>query len=707
MWAKMGVVWRCLMVLMLAPIMVMASPHAEVQFLVAESKPVANQPYLVGVQFKLDPGWHIYWKNPGESGFPPTFNWSTPMTQPYEWPLPKRYEMGGILNYVYEGAPVIVFEQTWAKVPATIDLKVSWLECADVCIPQEATLTLDFPLKETDPRIQPKTLLAAKKTDFEPLAVQVKVSQGRTVWVLPLKDVQDVYWFPFDKLAETPKAYDVVAQGEEVLLTLPNSMRVSAEQGILKVVDRRGTRGYRLTMARSDSAIHTPLVMEMKKVPKVEEAVRQVALPTGSMDTTLDLSSVTQNREKGPSSEKRISVVWMMVLAFIGGVILNAMPCVFPVLAFKVLHLVKEQASFSVRLRNTLAYTLGVLGTFWVLALAIGVLQRFGVQLGWGFQLQSPMFVGLLALLMVWIGCHLWGLNQLPLMCVSGLSKWSSGPSTDRPVSNIGMGVLSVVMASPCTAPFMAVAIGFALTQSLVVITAIFTALGLGFVCPMALLTLSDRVMNRLPKPGAWMVTFKRVLAVPMILTAVWLGWVFLNQTSYLAVGILVGLMVVLGVMGWVIMRVFSPELPESNRPALGIEVMAWTGCIVAMVMILIGVSQMKDEPSRPQSYRAQLDAYLAKGMPVLVDVTADWCLTCKVNEKTVLNTPEIQAYLAERGIAVLVMDWTKKDDDIRQYLASFGMSGVPLMVYYPVTGEPRVLPQILTKDLFRSVLDE
>ncbi len=335
---------------------------------------------------------------------------------------------------------------------------------------------------------------------------------------------------------------------------------------------------------------------------------------------------------------------WVVLFyAFLGGIILNVMPCVLPVLSLKALDLISSADQEQKKKRwNALLYASGVVGSFLLLGGILMSLKAFGLELGWGFHLQSPIFVGILVVLMFVVGLNVWGAFELPLWIQSKLSLGGK----DR--SHFMTGVLATLVATPCTAPFMAPALGVALTLPSFIGVWVFVSLGLGLALPYVLLSLSPRFQKLLPKPGAWMLSFKKILAVPMFLTAIWLGWVFVS---------------------------------------------------------LIGVDQVGRHDGAQMYSEQVLNDAIRENKTVLVDVTADWCVTCLVNEKGVLNTEDTQALFKEKGVAVLVADWTARDDSITKYLESFGRNGVPLYVLYKPGESPRVLPQVLTKKIIKDAV--
>ena len=630
--------------------------HTTINWITNQDMLKSGSPVKVGVQFNMDPNWHIYWKNPGESGLPPSFKWNRTPDREYHWPAPKKVTIGGVKNFVYYDELMAVFE--WSELNRPLAVTIDWLECETVCIPQTVSLNISWPISDASQLASDRIQEAILKGSLqEIMGHRISTEKGDQLsFPIQSSSVQSVYFFPLSQdIFEYPDEYSIVTSNQNTLINLPFSEAES----------RSFTSGV-LTVKNHDESIRSYRV----SLPSV---------PSFSLGQFLQMCG----------------------FAFIGGMILNLMPCVFPILAFKIYHIIHQHPSRIERLRNNLAYLSGVMMTFGLLALSIWAVQQIGIQLGWGFQLQSPVFVGVMTVVMMIVTLNLLDLNQVPSGLLSLMSKPSGGSFQSKRTSNVGIGMLSVVMATPCTAPFMAPAIGFALTQNIGVILGVFSCLGLGFALPVITLSMSDQLVSRLPKPGPWMVVLKKWLAIPMFFTALGLMWVFYVQTSFKSLVILLSGVVMIAGMGlWI---KYQSNSRKTGSALQRLESYGW-----GMILLVVTVTLFFGIPSTIERAAStipvsKISADLA---PLFVDVTAEWCVTCKVNEATVLNTKEIQALFKTYGVQYTVLDWTTRDDTITQYLSSFNRSGVPLYVFYPNKKEPIILPQILTKAMIRRLLE-
>jgi thiol:disulfide interchange protein DsbD len=428
----------------------------------------------------------------------------------------------------------------------------------------------------------------------------------------------------------------------------------------------------------------------------------EVALPAGEGAVVEAVAATTGPVETRPADAESIGLGLALLLALGGGLILNLMPCVLPVLSFKALALAGSGESRSRARSHAAWYTLGVLASFAAAGLAVMALRAAGQALGWGFQLQQPAIVGALALLMFAIGLSLSGLWQFG----AGLANTGGGlAARTGPAGDFFTGVLAVVVASPCTAPFMGSALGYAFTASAPAALAVFLMLGLGLALPFLLIGWVPALAARLPKPGAWMETLKQWLALPMYLTAVWLLWVFGKQRGMdgLAVLLAAAVLLAMGLWWWEKHRFADGRGPRLLGAAL--VVLALAGAVFAARLPGGATPVAAAEGSQPYS-AATLAALRAEGRPVLINMTADWCITCKVNEKAVLGTDAFRELLAKTNTAYLVGDWTNEDPAITAFLEEYRSPGVPLYVVFPADGGPgKKLPQLLTRDILEAEL--
>ena len=640
----------------------------------------------VGLVLTLEEKWHVYWLNAGDSGEPPHITWTMPdgvTAGPMQFPVPSRLPLGPLMDFGYEdvGAfPVLLTASSKAKPgPIHLDANVRWLVCREVCIPGKAHLGLDLKVAPGAPA--PAALVgalgAALNTLPKPLPTKMKltVNGGKSDFVLTLVtgDAEtDAEFYPFDQ--------DLIDN--------------AADQEVEPVAG-----GVRLRVKRA---------AELTKLPKELHGVLKLSGEQG-YDVTAQVVpgeiAPASGGTKPATSTDGVTAVGAIGLALVGGIILNLMPCVFPVLFLKGLALVQSSSEERGRLRaHGLVYTLGILVSFWLIVAVLLGLRSTSNQIGWGFQLQSPTFLVVLALGLFFFSLSLAGQFDL------GLSMTNAGDSLTRKQGFTGSfftGVLATVVATPCTAPLMGAAIGFALAQPAWITFAVFTALGLGLALPYLLLSANPAWTRVLPRPGAWMETLKQLTAVPLFLTVIWLTWVYgrlysgssAASTGGLAVDHLAKLMIgflLVAVAGWAL----------AKWPA------RWGSVGVAVVLgvAALGVTlyQPKDTlltwaPYTPET----LAAARAAGHPVFIDFTAAWCLSCQVNERLVLRSKDVQEKFSAGKVTLLKADWTQYDAGITKELADVGRSGVPTYVLYPGTAnaEADVLPEVLTKGIVLDAL--
>lgn len=662
--------------------------------LVAEPAGVrAGETFWVAVRMALKPGWHVYWRNPGDSGLPPEVIWTLPAgfsAGPIRWPVPERIPVATLMNYGYEGEAVLLVPVTPPPSldparPVRLAAKLSYLVCETECVPGAADLALTLPVtREAAPDPGTRDLFARAR---EALPVP-------SPWPARLSHEGDRLVLSLDAAGLRPETFGKAAFFPYAETALDNA----AEQGL--TVD---ASGIHLTLTRADPAEPAPAtlpgVLTIEQDAGSGPVRRALAIgeeaappPPSQIPATAAPAAPTVSTEEAPT------LAAAALLAFLGGLVLNLMPCVFPVLSIKVLGLVRHAGERPERVRlHGLAYTAGVLASFLALAGLLIVLKSGGAGLGWGFQLQSPVFVAALAYLLLAMGLSLSGAVHLGGR-VAGIG--------DRLTRRAGLegsfftGVLATVVATPCTAPFMGTAVGFALSQSAPAALLVFASLGLGLALPFLLLTLWPAALRLLPRPGAWMDVLKQALAFPVYATVAWLVWVLTQQVG--PQGLLAGLFgfVLVGFAAWAWERGRdSTALPA--RAARGLAVLAVIGA--AAIGLTLGQdratagAELRAEGAEPFT-QARLDALLSEGRPVFVNMTAAWCITCKVNERMALSTEAVRAAMRARGVVYLKGDWTNQNPEITRLLEQHGRSGVPLYLLYTGRVEPHVLPQILTE---------
>lgn len=672
--------------------------HAEVE-LVAEnlSFKAGNHDNWVALRLRPDPGWHVYWRNPGDSGIPTSLKWRLPQgveAGPIHWPYPHRESLGELTNYGYS-------EETLHLVPVRVrggeqvrlEAKANWLVCKDICIPGEAELDLSVPVSEATPEPD-----LAWRAAFEEARAQLPRAapewDARYAIVagefsLAIEGVQ----FPQRAQVEFyPEANDLVAHAAEqrVAIDATNGLRLSqrlsdyfveaagAQRGVLVVRDGESVKAFEVEAGPGEVvAVPAPARAEMQAAPS--------PLPTAP--------------EPGPAA-----LPAMLAFALLGGLILNLMPCVFPVLAMKSLSVLKTGgATGQARRAQALAYTGGVVLSFLVIAGLLIALRTGGAALGWGFQLQSPGFVFGLAALMFAVGLSLSGVAHFGGSWMGAGQNLAARPGLG---GSFFTGVLAVIVASPCTAPFMAPALGFALAQPAAIALLVFAMLGLGLALPFLLIGFMPRLAALLPRPGAWMETFKQLMAFPMYVTAVWLLWVLggLTDRDGMALALLGLVLVAFGLWLWGRARGGAGQ-------ALAMVVLFAAGLLALH-------PAMKSQPAEAARTQAQaqagwepysdvrLQSLRAAGRSVFVDFTADWCLTCKLNERGALRSARVREAFRKHDVALLMGDWTRADPAITAVLARYGRSGVPLYLVSREGADPVVLPQILTADAIVSAFE-
>lgn len=679
-----------LLPLLLAPLAFGADPSSAASEqvrarLVAESLSVQPGHTLqLGVQQRIAPHWHTYWRNPGDSGLATKIAWQLPegaKAGEIAWPLPRRFDVGGIINYGYADETTLL---TTVQVPATlkagerfqVQATVDWLVCRESCIPQQVVLALSLPVRDGPPAAGPDApLLQAAKAQVPgpaPWPVQWQGSGDQVTLHWAGTERAQASFFPATWGQVSPSAPQVLSQrGERALLRLSAGDAPPAADAVLDGV---------LVLKGADGAARA-------------YEVRAVAQP---------LPGPAPAREDGPAPDLFIA----LLLAFAGGFVLNAMPCVFPVLSIKALGLLQHAAqSRRVAVSHGVAYTAGVLASFLLLAAGLIALRAGGEQIGWGFQFQSPVFVLATAWLMLALGLNLSGVYAVG-GSLAGVGDRLAG--RDGRSGSFFTGVLATVVASPCTAPFMGGAVGYALAQPAVVTLAVFAALGLGLASPYLVLSAWPALQRALPRPGAWMERLKQGLAFPLYGAAAWLVWVLAQQGGADAVAIALGGAVLLGLAAWALGSVSASGSTGARR---------WAAVTAAGVLALLAGGAASLRPGEAtaapveagwQPYTPErLQALRAEGRPVFVNLTAAWCLTCLVNERVALARPDLQAAFDRAGIVRLKGDWTQRDERITQLLAEHGRSGVPLYLYYPagVAAAPTVLPQVLTAQTVLGVV--
>lgn len=638
-------------------------------------------PNWVALRLRPEAGWHVYWRNPGDSGLPTRLHWSLPQAVTageIHWPLPQLQALGELTNYGYGEETLHLVPLTVAsgtpEQPLRLAARAEWLVCADVCIPGKADLTLEIPVARQAPQPHPDwkpAFDAARRALPEKAGFQVRfeVADGELRLAAgPLPGTsRQVVFFPYEG--------DLVNH--------------SGEQRLAWDGDRQ------LRLAQPLSPYFTEPPASVAGVLAIGEPGKARAYEFSALP-----GRVAAVAAAAPAAAEAPALPLVLLLALLGGLILNLMPCVFPVLSLKALSAMQGREQQALHRAHALAYTGGVLASFGLVAGVLIGLRAGGRALGWGFQLQSPLFVGLLVYVMFALGLSLSGVVQFGGRWM-GLGQSLAGRR--GLAGSFFTGVLAVVVASPCTAPFMGTALGFALTQPAMVSIAVFLALGLGLALPFLLLGFIPRLAACLPRPGAWMETLRQLLAFPLYLTAVWLLWVLGGLTDRHGMALALAGVVLLGLGLWL--------LGPLRRGGVA-KLLGWAAALGAVALLFHPVLDAQPPSSQQQAAGwepysdARFEALRAQGRTVFVDFTADWCITCKLNERVAMRSERVQQAFARHEVALLLADWTRSDPAITASLQRYGRSGVPLYLVSVRGGEPRVLPQVLTPELLADALD-
>ena len=670
--------------------------HVAVSLVGETTNVVPGRPFQVALRQEIPPGWHTYWSNPGDSGLPTTINWSLPKgfsAAPILWPTPERFKVGPIVSYGYEGEVLLPIS---VDVPnalrpdsaVTLNAHVSWLACSDICVPEETDVSLSVQVGETlrlDP-LSAKAFAAtrAKLPVANPFPTTTTSSNEEITVRVAMGDatrLSDVNFFPQDTdVIDDNAAQSVTADSQGLSIVLRREQ--------IETVARSAQGSSFLPRSGCTSGRHFGRHFDLGTTSVAPGSVAPVTEDAG------------------------VGFAAAILLAFLGGIVLNLMPCVLPVLSIKVLALL-EHADLTPRQMRLqgLAYGAGVLLSFAAIGSALMGLRAGGAAIGWGFQLQSPLFVGFLIYLLFGVGLNLSGVFSIGnrLTGVGSQLSQRSGYSG----SFLG-GALATIVATPCTAPFMAAAVGYALTQPWYKSLVVLEAIGLGLALPYLVITFVPGTRRILPKPGQWMVQLKEVLAFPVYGTAVWLMYVLSQQADAYAITVTLFGLVLIGFAAWLYNATCLSD-DKLRRWGTGLSTLVVTGAIGLLLLVdesgplqalqgaSVNASAKKGDIEWQSFTQQKLETFRSKGSSVFVDFTAAWCITCKVNERIALADPAVADAFRREGVVALRADWTRQDAEITKLLEINGRAGVPLYLFYPrpaANGDkkpPVVLPQILT----------
>ena len=624
--------------------------HAKVSLVTDYIYSSDNSEMIVGIKMDMQKHWHTYWKNPGDSGGPVKVDWQLPegvTVSDVNWPAPELIPYPPLMTYGYEDFVIFPFKLTIPKGLDQFDIvaDVDFLICDDICVPEKATLknslnSLDIDSRLTDWVLKVPSVMLPVISEINNNYLELRFSNN--------DQIKSINFFVED---ENIVSYS----GKQILIKEENNwlLKVPLEQG-----------------SEINKDISGVLVINDDEI-------------------------FTVNAEM-PQTSNSISVLQAILFAFLGGLILNLMPCVFPIISLKVLSFISMGGESQNEIRkHALTFCLGVILSFVLVAVALLALRQTGTFVGWGFQLQSPIVVGTLSMLMFFIGLIL-------------LTDINIGSSLTRlgnvSVNNTGYtssfltGVLAVIVASPCTAPFMGAAIGYALIQPSAVTLPIFLSLGIGFSMPYLLLAIKPDLISKMPRPGRWMESLKEFFAFPMFATALWLVWVFSIQTSSDAlIGLLI-IFLVIGLLTWL----FTKTTNNTSKLlilVIGIIAVGYQTSSFASIDTKLGSPDTESGDIR-WSKDTEKD-FQSNGQAYLINFTAAWCITCQANDKVALSRPSVKKFLSDNNIEYVVADWTNRNQEILDVLSKYGRSGVPLYVYWkPGMSESKVLPAILTEQI-------
>lgn len=702
---------RALLLMLAASICVAApvkTPHVEAELISRYTAFQPGKPIELALRLKIIDHWHTYWQNPGDSGLPTRLNWSMPAgftASSIEWPYPKRLPLGPLMNFGYEGEVLHLVnvktpENFKIGEPVKLAAKADWLVCSDVCIPESADLSITLqsvgsaPLADVrwgDAFTKARAALSAKMENW---TMSAKVTNAKLTIdfsapsgiVVPLTEVS---FFPLRE--------ELIANAAPQILTKTGSgyrVEISAADPInadLKSVDGVlvSSSGWGAFHSGKAIAFSAPL------------AISSVA--GGSLPRPAVTQPPFSPSPAAPPPAESMGLFAALLFAFAGGLLLNLMPCVFPVLGIKVMGFARHAHNDSTQMRKQgFAFLGGVIVSFWVLAGVLIALRAAGESVGWGFQLQSPVFVTFLAALFMLMALNLSGVFEMGIgiqTAAAGFAPNSRGALADA----FFTGVLATVVATPCTAPMMGAALGFTLSQPATLSLLVFTAIALGMAAPVFTLSLVPTWLRYLPKPGAWMDTLKRILAFPLYATVVWLAWVLGAQIGNDGVAKLLFGLTLLSLAAWLYGH-WQIARPKS-------------AVIIALLVAVVGISIAWPETKSLNATVAPIDdgwvPFSAKKLAelrgdrkaIFVDFTATWCITCQVNKRVALNREDVIRRFKELGVVRMKADWTVQDPEITQALAEFGRNGVPLYVFYPAGGDAVILPEVLTPSIVLAAI--
>lgn len=670
------------------------------EFILSSTELTADKPITIAIKQRIKDRWHTYWKNPGDSGEPVTIKWDTPSyikTSELMHSEPIKIDYGALASYGYENKSVILQKIYSDKLKSseeiTLTANITTLVCKEICIPVEESISLTLnngKLYGKGYIVNADLVSKAQRNlpDRQNLQSYVFSDNGNIITEihLPENHLQNI---DKNSIAMHPIDWGIVSNIAENKISLSDDKITITRAKDSRSID--DIAGYNFLLAYNTSDTDDRHIFELTAIKKDTQPVNL-------------------------SNSDNISLFKILLFAFAGGVILNLMPCVFPVLSMKALKIAKMSGENHIKaISHGFAYTIGVLLSFVALGIVLIILRQAGESIGWGFQLQNPVIVTLLAWLLFAIGLNLAGVFEFSFNKLSGIG--SKQTSNDGIASSFFTGILATIVAAPCTAPFMGTAIGYAITQPAIVTIPVFAMLGFGLAFPFMLISLFPGTGKILPKPGAWMETFKQFLSFPLFASVVWLVWVLSQQSGSYGVMVSLSGLIAIYFAVWLGGLQAKSTLFKSLRKIIYIIIIAVTTfALLSTDNVIQNQENGNDSPeisTVSQNWTPEkMNELLSGDAPVFIEMTASWCITCKINEKIALRHKSVKNVFAKNNIIYLVGDWTNRNSDITEFLESHGRNGVPLYVYYGKRNkksgerpEPIILPQILTPSLVTDIL--
>ncbi|MDP3980125.1 MAG: protein-disulfide reductase DsbD family protein [Chlamydiota bacterium] len=669
--------------------------HVEAQLISEDTAVQPGRDFWIALRLKMDEGWHTYWKNPGDSGLPIEMKWNLPdgfRAGPLQWPYPLRIEAQPLLSYGYKGevfllAKIIAPQSTGSASQISIGATIRWLACKVECVPGKAELHLDLPVTDQTPDLNETWARSFSET--------------RAKIAVPAPD-----WDFFASLSEDQLILNISSESFYPLTGLvffsedPRLIDHAAVQLVEKTL-----KGYRLSLRLSD--LYTGTFTHVKGVLFSNEGWRG----PGS-EKALALDTLIRTHAQADTVGFWY-ICGIMLMAIAGGIILNLMPCVLPVLSLKIMHFINLAGDKPRKaIGHAFLFSAGVISCFWILGLILLLLRALGEPIGWGYQLQSPVFLVVLSFLFFILAFNCYGVFNLGAVFLGSTDGKISGNGT---MSSILSGMIATIVATPCTAPFMGSALGFGLTQTVPIALGVFTCLGVGMSFPYLLLSCMPGLVRFVPKPGPWMFVLKESMGFLFMATVLWLLWV-LSRISGLNTGFYVFFCLWFTGIGIWIYGCKDRGLSFKKFSKLA----RLSGVIIVIISFVISVYIVYNHNRLETKQQGtvygimwerfsqeRLHQLLDEGRPVFIDFTAEWCLTCKVNEALAFNSDKVKRQFRRLNIAMLKADWTHRDEEISRALAYYGRSSIPLYVLYDgmTDKEYVILPEILTPDIVLEAL--